>query len=386
MQSVEHARRRRVLLALLCLGISIPTPVLSDTQGVAEPQQDSGSHDVAAATPAEQVVATVNGKPIGIGEFNANYVAVMRKRFYHGKVPEGEAEAVRKEVMDSLIENVLLAEEAGRRGFKPDEAKLRQAVADMDARYGADPGWQKAREQVLSNMKEQIGRQNLVEQAKKALHDVPQPTPAEIRAYYEQTPRLFTEPEKLRLSVILLAADPGVPSDWVKAREKAQEIYLRLKEGADFAGLARQYSGDSSADKGGNLGFVHGGMLQESLQTRIDNLQIGMVTEPTRTLEGIALYRLDERVAPVLREFAEVESRAAELLKRDLEDRVWKENMSRLRGDARIEIIAPIASEKPIETIAPTADDSSKGKDSKGKDNKGKDNKGKDSKGKSGKK
>ena len=368
MQSVEHARYHRVFLALLCLGVFIYSPsVLADTTGVSEPQQGSGLNDVVAATPVEQVVATVNGKPIGIGEFNANYVAAMRKRFYHGKVPESEAEAVRKEVMDSLIEDVLLVEEAERRGFKPDEAKLQQAVAAMDARYGAVPEWRKDREQVLSRMKEQVGRQNLVEQTKKVLHDVPQPTPDEVRAYYEQNPKLFTEPEKLRLSVILLTADPGVPSDWVKAREKAQEIYLRLKEGADFAELARQYSGDSSAGKGGNLGFVHVGMLQEGLQTRIDNLQIGMVAEPTRTLEGVALYRLDERVAPVLREFAEVESRAAELLKRDLEDRVWKENMDRLRGDAKIEIIAPIASGKPTETIAPTANDNSKKKDDKGK-------------------
>lgn len=372
MQLVEHTRRR-VLLGLLCLGISIHSaPVLADTQEASESQQGSGLNDVVAATPAGKVVATVNGKPIGIEEFNANYIAVMRKRFYHGKVPESEAEAVRKEVIDSLIENVLLVEEAERRGFKPEEAELQKAVAAMDARYGTDPGWQKAREQVLSNMKESIGRQNMAEQARKALHDVPQPTPAEVRAYYEQNPKLFTEPEKQRLSVILLTADPGVPSDWVKAREKAQEIYLRLKQGADFAELARQYSGDSSAGKGGDLGFVHGGMLQENLQTRIDNLQIGMVTEPTRTLEGIALYRLDERVAPVLREFTEVESRAAGLLKRDQEDRVWEENMSRLRRDAKIEIVAPIASSssKPIEAIAPTANDSGKRKDDKEKSSK----------------
>ncbi len=373
MNLIEHAGRHRVLLALLCLGMfsasctstlanresrdvvtATPAPA---TTVIPAPAPTPTPIPVAKAIPAEELVATVNGKPITIWEFNARYAAMMRERFYHGKPPEGQAEAVRKEVLDLLVENALLVEEAERRGFKPDEAKFEQAAATAEARYSAMPDWQNDRERVLSAIKGQIGRQSLIEQASKALREVPQPTPAEVRAYYEQKPEYFTEPEKLRLSVILLKVDPGAPkADLDKAREEAQGIYLRLKDGADFAELARQKSGDSSADKGGDLGYVHGGMMPEKLQEKIDKFQVGVVAEPIRVLEGIALYRLDAREASVLREFNNVETRAQELLKREQQDRAWKEAISRLRRDAKIEILMPIADDSVKQSGSPAAE------------------------------
>ena len=317
----------RIPLLLLCLGMVAAM----------------GARAGEGAAPAEAVVAMVNGNPVTAQEYNAEYSTIIRNRYYHGAPPEAETEAVRKEVMDLLIENLLLVEEAERRGLKPDEAKFEQVAADIETRYGALPEWQKDREQVLSRIKEQIRRQSLAEQAKKVLRDVPPPSPAEVRAYYDQKPELFTEPEKLSLSVILLSVDPSAPIvELAKAHEEAQRIYLRLKEGADFAELARQYSGDSSAGEGGKLGYVHGGMLPENLQEKISAYQIGAVTEPIRTLEGVALYRVDDRVAPVLRDFADVEPRVTELLKRDQVERAWKEAIGRLRADAKIEILVPL--------------------------------------------
>ncbi len=332
MKLIERIGRYRHLLpALLCLGM-----VAQASAGEASAPPPSAA--------AEQVFAMVNGKPIYTLEYNARYNALLRQRYYHGAPPEGQDEAVRKEVADLLIERMLLAEEAEKRGFKPDAAKIEEAVAAAEARYGAAPEWQKQREVLLPKLKEQIARQSLHEQMEKVIRDVPPPASAEVRAYYGQKPELFTEPEKLSLSLILLKVDPGAPrADLEKAQEEAKEIYLRLKKGADFAELARQHSGDSSAASGGKLGYVHGGMLPEKLQEKISTFQVGEVTAPIRTLEGVALYRVDDRVAPVLREFAEVESRAQDLLRREKQDQAWKDAISRLRGDARIEILLPIA-------------------------------------------
>jgi len=353
MNLIEHIGCRRSLSVLVCLGISISACGLEKPLRPPSVLADRGSRDAAASAteeggatampaPDPDPIAMVNGKPISLKEFNTHYAEIMRKRFWHGKPPEEQVEAVRKEIIDLLVEDELLVEEAKRRGFRPNEADIEQIVADMDARYGAKPAWKKDRELALSAMRADA-RSRLVEQAKKVLHDIPQPTPAQVRAYYEQKPELFTEPGKQRLSMILLKVDPGAPdADWARRREEAQELYLRLKDGAEFTELARQYSDDKSADSGGYLGYLHGGMLPEKLQNSIDKSQVGVVAEPFTMLEGIALYRLDERVAPVLREFTEVEPRAQELFKRDLESQVWTENISRLRGDAKIEIFMQI--------------------------------------------
>ena len=68
---------------------------------------------------------------------------------------------------------------------------------------------------------------------------------------------------------------------------------------------------------------------------------MGVVSEPITTLDGVALFRLDERVVPKLREFKDVEARARELLMRERQAQARKESMQRLRAAAKIEIVAP---------------------------------------------
>ena len=333
-------KRCRTPVLLLCLGMA------AGAMGVAKADEGTPAAPAVAAAPAEPVVALVNGRPVTVQEYNAYYNAIMRKRYYHGKPPEAQAAAVRKEVADLLIERALLIEEAERRGIQPDAAKIEQAVAAADARYAAAPWWQQRREQLLPGLKEQAVRQSLFEQVEKAIRTVPPPTPAEVRAYYEQKPELFTEPEKLRLSVILLKVDPGASNaDWDKARQEAQGIYLRIKDGADFAELARLHSADPSAGDGGDLGYLHGGMLPEKLQDKIDAFQVGDVAEPVATLEGISIFRVEDRVKAKLREFADVEPRARELLQRDQAEQAWKETTGRLRAAAKVEILVPLGDE-----------------------------------------
>ena len=327
----QICRYHHALPALLCMGIA--TPVLSGEPAPATPPP----------APVEQVFAMVNGKPISAQEYNARYNAILRQRFYHGAPPESQAEAVRKEVADLLIERALLVEEAEKRGIQPDAAKVENAVAAAEARYAVMPEWQQRREVMLPRIREQATRQSLFEQFEKAIRDVPIPAPAEVRAYYEQNPGLFTEPEKLSLSVITRGVDPAAPrEDWIKAREEVQKILLDIKGGASFAEQARQHSTAPSATNGGALGYVHGGMLSEQMQAQIDKFQVGEITEPAAMLEGVSIYKLDDRVPAKLRDFAEVAQRAQGLLQRERSERAWKETNSRLREAAKIEILIPL--------------------------------------------
>jgi hypothetical protein len=309
---------------------------------------EEASAPTAAPAPAEQVFATVNGKPITAQEFKARYNAVIRQRYYHGAPPERQAEAVRQEIADLLIERILLVEEAERRGFQPDMARVEQTAAAADKRYAEEPGWEQRRGELLPKLKEQIAKQSLYEQIEKAVRDVPPPAVAEVRSFYDQKPELFTEPEKLYMSTIVLSVDPSSPKEaWAKAREEMQKIIQRIKDGADFAEMARQYSQDKSAANGGNMGYVHSGMLAEHLQAKMDKFQIGDMTDPTSVLEGVAIYRLDDRVPSKLMEFAEVEQRARDLLQRERVEQAWKDTIARLRAAAKIEILLPLGGGAP---------------------------------------
>lgn len=312
-------------------------------QSVQAEETIAASAPVAASStpPVEQIFARVNGKPISQREFDARFYNIIRQRFYHGMPPGEQADGVRKEVSDLLIDFELLVEEAGKRGIKPDEEKVEKAAAAADARYGSNPEWQKYREEMLPKIKEQVARQSLYDQLEKQIKDVPKPTSGEARAFYDKNPDLFTEPVQLNMSIIVQRVDPSAPKeDWIKAREEIRKLISRIKEGADFAELARQYSTDKSASNGGSLGYVHTGMLNEVLQNEISTFKVGAMTEPTTILEGVAVYRLDERVPSKLREFADVELRATDLLDRERIEQAWKGAIQSLRSAAKIEILA----------------------------------------------
>ena len=325
----------------LLLGWGIAQPAL------AEDVPAASAPAAASASSAEQLYAKVNGKPISQREYDTRLYNIIRQRFYHGMPSGDQADAVRKEVADLLIDFELLVEEANKQGIKPDEEKVEKAAASADARYSANPEWQKHREEMLPKIKEQVARQSLYDQIEKQIKNVPKPTLGEARAFYDKNQDLFTEPVKLNLSLIVQRVDPSAPKEeWSKAREEVRKIISRVKEGADFAELARQYSTDKSASNGGNLGYVHTGMLNEFLQAQIDRFQVGEMTEPTTILEGVGVYKLDERIPSKLREFVDIEQRAMDLLERERIDQAWKGTISSLRAAAKIEILAS-AADKP---------------------------------------
>ncbi|MCI1188278.1 SurA N-terminal domain-containing protein [Hymenobacter sp. DH14] len=67
-----------------------------------------------------------------------------------------------------------------------------------------------------------------------------------------------------RASHILIKADGTTPEAKAAAKAKAQDILNKIKGGADFAALARQFGTDGTKDQGGDLGwFSKGRMVPE---------------------------------------------------------------------------------------------------------------------------
>ena len=320
------------------------TWVASAAQGdVAPTKQDTAATSASSETTQhEPVFAIINGKSVTVREFKGLLAETMRGRFFHGAIPEGKAEELNKEVGDLLIQRELLAAEAERRGVRPDPARFNKVLADLDERYVANSEWIEQRDQLLPLVKINIDRQSMVEQLEQIVRNVPQPTLTEVRSYYDKRPDLFTEPERLNLSIILLKVNPNsTQQEWDQARERAKKIVSSIKNGVDFAEQARTHSQDDSAANGGSMGYLHGGMLPRGLEEKTDQLKDGVINDPITTLEGIVVARVDERIPAKLREFVAVQDRARDLLMRDRAGDAWEEVIRHLRTDATIKIVTP---------------------------------------------
>lgn len=296
--------------------------------------------------PHSQIFATVNGRAVPTQEYETAFASLVRQKFYHGQVPDAELAAAREQVKVRLVQRIVLLEEASRRGLKPDAKQVDEALAGYDIRYANSPSWQDNRERLLAGAKIQLEEQSLVGQLDELVRKVPDPSDAEVKEFFENKPELFTEPEKLRLSVILLTVDPSSPATaWEGTREEAKGIYKRLEAGADFADAARLHSG-AYADAGGDMGYLHQGMLPEALQGVIDKYELGKVNPPIETLEGVAIFRLDERVAPKKQKFEVVAQRARELLVRDRQEQAWQELVNKLVAAADVKFFHGVALEQ----------------------------------------
>lgn len=297
----------------------------------------------------EPLYATVNGTPITQRDFYGAFNNHLRQKYYHGQIPPEQLETAKKEVGDQLVLRVLLLEEAKRRGIAADEQQADKTVAEYDARYAASATWQKSREAMLPGLRKQLLEQDLLRQMEAIGRMIAEPTEEAVREFHKARIELFTEPEKLRLHTILLRVDPSAPkAAWEAAREEATRIAARLRAGeAKFEDLAMLHSNDVSADKGGDMGYLHKGMIPEPVQAKIDAVPLGTVSDPIDVLEGVTLFRLDERIPPKVMPFDEVSGRALELLKREQGKQAWEDFAAGLRRAATITLVEQSAQALP---------------------------------------
>ncbi len=294
------------------------------------------------AVAADPVFAVVEGEVIDRAEYDRAVTAAARSRFYHREVPEDEFTAFRREVAQSLIDDRLLMAEAQRRGIAPDAAWVAERVEAADRRYRSEPGWDEKREGLLATLRGHLERRSQVRGLEAQVRALPAADEARVQAFYAANPALFTEPLRNRVAVILLKVDPAAgPETWAAAQEEGDRLVQRLRDGADFAELAALHSQDATAKSGGDLGYLHEGMLGSSAQTVIDALEPGRFSDAVQLLEGVVIFRLLERQAARLSPYETVAERARELWLRERREQVWQEFLGTLRAGARIEIADP---------------------------------------------
>ncbi|BBU67730.1 peptidylprolyl isomerase [Fluviibacter phosphoraccumulans] len=80
-----------------------------------------------------------------------------------------------------------------------------------------------------------------------------------------------------------------------EARQKIGQVHSRLKSGEDFAALAKLYSQDGSAQKGGDLGWLYPGDTVPAFDQAMNALKVGEISNPVQTQFGFHIIQVLER-------------------------------------------------------------------------------------------
>jgi peptidyl-prolyl cis-trans isomerase C len=125
-------------------------------------------------------------------------------------------------------------------------------------------------------------------------------TEEDARKYYDENLKNFETPEQVRASHILIKpdlidpnVDPNADPNEAKAvaKAKAEDLLKQIKEGADFAELAKAHSNCPSAPNGGDLGFFPRGETTPAFENVAFELEIGQISDVVETEYGYHIIK-----------------------------------------------------------------------------------------------
>jgi len=138
--------------------------------------------------------------------------------------------------------------------------------------------------------------------------DIANFTDEELERYYRRNLDLYEIKEQVKAAHILLRVAENADEATIKQRRQlAEELLKQLKEGADFATLAKLHSDDKgSAAKGGELGSFPRGVMVSEFEKAAFNLHPGQLSDVVRTSFGFHIIKVEEHIEPGVKPLVDV--------------------------------------------------------------------------------
>ncbi|MBQ3302402.1 MAG: SurA N-terminal domain-containing protein, partial [Eggerthellaceae bacterium] len=193
-------------------------------------------------------------------------------------------ETVREQMIDSFVERELVKAGAKERNLTVDSEEVDGYVTSMRNNYATDEAWENAlsqagfteeeyRAQIESSLIQQQLRTELENEVTLSDEDI-------LDAAKTYLP--YFDGARRSSHILFDASD----------EEKAKDVLARIKDGSlDFADAAKEYSQDSSADNGGDVGWDVTSSFVSEYQTALSALGEGEVSDLVTSQYGIHIIK-----------------------------------------------------------------------------------------------
>lgn len=179
------------------------------------------------------------------------------------------------------------------------DMRMNYYISQIGSKEKMEEYFRKTSSEIREEMMTAVRHQMIIQQMQSKLTEGIQPTPAEVRRYFNSLSIDSLPTIPAQVEVQILSIQPPVPiEETERIKSQLREFTERVTSGnADFSMLARLYSEDTeSAKRGGELGFVGKGQLVSEFADVAFNL-----TDPKRvsrvveTEYGFHIIQLIER-------------------------------------------------------------------------------------------
>ena len=248
-----------------------------------------------------KVVAQVNSVDISRDAISRELKKAAQKYKKRGMPLNADQEkSAAKKLIDDEIGRTLLVLKAKDLGINITKDMLEKQLKEVKAKFRSDAVFgHKLADQgmTLDQYKAELETDLYMDQTiKKEVEPKIQVNENEARDYYEKNKHKFTSQEKVRASIILLKFNPSQgKAGEQKALKKFESILDQVRNGADFAAMARKFSQDSLASKGGDLGFFTRKQMLPAFSERAFKMKAGEVSDIFRTGHGFHVLKVTDR-------------------------------------------------------------------------------------------
>ncbi len=320
--------------------------------------QDDKAVCCADKAPSDELAVIVNGTKITEGEVDSQVDEMMNRASRPGMNDEQKAkmrEQARKRALEMMIDDALLSQAAAKAKVELTDAEISAKIDEMVDMTLKSRNM--TREQLDEQLRQSPLKMGLDEQIEKIKVDpmfrsrVMQEklvraenadalavSDADIAAAYEKMASRFSQPEQVRASHILFKFEDGA-TDEQKAElmKKAEEALVKAKaEDADFAALAKEYSGCPSSQNGGDLNFFAKERMVPEFSEAAFAMKVGDISDIVETQFGYHIIKVTDRKEAATQTLDEVKDELkGELEMRNLQTAV-QGYMDKLKADAKV--------------------------------------------------
>ena len=234
----------------------------------------------------DKIIAVVNSDIITQKDLNdfLNFMRMQMRQDYSGKELETKIQSMKLDLINKLIEDRLILQEAKRYGIIVDESRVRAKIDEIRRKYPTEADFQNSLKQqglvqadLEAKIKEQFLMYNCIEYKIRSKIAV---TPTEVTEFYQKNAAEFNSGETRNFSS-LNSGDEKV----------AWEAYRGLKNGASFDQVSEKYS--LSINK---FNDIHFGELKKEIENEVFKLKIDEFSEPVKIKEDYFIFKLESIV------------------------------------------------------------------------------------------
>jgi len=292
----------------------------------------------------EKTVASVDGEIILMSEYENRAKPVIKE--YEGllKGPDPDKEMrikeLKEKILDQMIDEKVLIHEAKKKKIDVSKKEIQDGIEEIKKRFATEEEYNQelakqglAEEKFKEQVKEQLMVIKLIDQEVKA--KVVSPANSDIEDFYKQHESEMVEPEQVRVRSILIKVDEK--TDKTEALKRIREILNEAKKGkTSFAELAKKYSEDPSAAKGGDIGFFTRGQMVRKFEDAAFALNLGEISDVVETEFGYHIIQCIEKKAAEKKSLEEIRDYLRNFIFQKRMEEYYEKWLRRLRDKASI--------------------------------------------------